>query len=236
MKMGLKLLAVIVAAQIPSGCCGCGGKSDDYLCESVMKTTADEHFSIGTNKDKNEARESAVWGSCYQYCNYEDPFTYQAWKEWKDTEDGQSSRMGKIAEVDLYAGDVRDGCVESCLVTVESGGSAVKVECSPPSKHKKCTATIEYKGGTYTASDKGEHPEYHSKRIACRNYCLQDNDDLQLLYQEWAASEAGKDSPWDTKEKALEHSQMLTDDLNLCQSDCLVDILFGKVDVKYDCQ
>ncbi len=232
----IDLVLFLSIAPVMAGCCGCGKKDKSSLCESVLEGHATKHFSIGTNASEAEAKKSAIWGSCYQYCMHEDPFVEKAWMEWKQTAAGQQSKLSRSGEIDLHLDADRDSCTDRCTVSAASGGFTVDVECSPPSEHGECTASIEFGGKTWTATQDGPHPEYHSKRIACRNYCKETNEGLQKMYEEWSASGDAKGSMWDTRDEAMEHVDPLFDALNLCQSDCLVDILSGKTSVTYDCK
>lgn len=230
------LAIMACAVLLVHGCCGCGKKDKTVLCEAALAGQTGKHFSVGTNDSEAEARKSAVWGSCYQYCNYESPIIEKAWMEWKQTEAGQKSKLGRSGEIDIHLDAERDSCTDSCAASAAGGGFTVDVQCSPPSKYGTCTASLAYGGGTWTATEDGPHPEYHSRRVACRNYCKEGDADIQKTYDEWAASPEGKDSNWSSRDMALEHVDPLFDAVNLCQSDCIVDIMEGKATVAYDCR
>ncbi|MBW2264394.1 MAG: hypothetical protein JRG91_20710, partial [Deltaproteobacteria bacterium] len=72
--------------------------------------------------------------------------------------------------------------------------------------------------------------------LACRSYCVQNDENLDNLYEAWKLTDKGKSSPWSDKDKALDKDGVLSDYTNNCQGDCLGDILRGKATANTTCQ
>jgi hypothetical protein len=219
------------------GCCGGSKKGKEFLCEASIEGVKANHFSIDTDADQAEAKTSAIWGACYTFCNWEDSEVDAAYQDFKGTEEGMKSRVGRVANIDMQVEleIMRDKCVKKCQASVASGLVPIKVQCSGP-QSGTCETKLTYEKKTTTATKEGDQSKYHSRRMACRNHCIENDESLDALYQAWKLTDDGKTSPWKDKAKALDQDSFLSDYTNNCQGNCLGNIMRGKAEAQTTCK
>jgi len=229
-------MTLILCTILVSGCCGGSKKNKKFLCEASIEGTKGNHFSIGTNTAEDQARESAIWGACFVFCNWEDADVDAAYQEWAKTEEGLKSQAGRVADLDLQVEleALRDSCISKCEASVASGLVPIKVQCHPP-QSGTCETKLTYNDKIAAGSAEGADSEYHSRRKACRSYCIDNDKNLDKLYEAWKLTDKGKNSPWKEKDKALDKDSVLSDYLNTCQGDCLGDVMRGMATANTTC-
>ena len=112
----------------------------------------------------------------------------------------------------------------------------VVLACSSGSG-KKCTATLTYKGKTYTGGDTGANrSKEKATSNACNKYCRDDDPDYDVMYRIWADSPAGRAAGRPSKEEAIFKDARLLDYVTItCANKCVGWTKDGSAKVETKC-